>query len=575
MSAPEGRRGGVARLPGSWGRAAVLAVVIYPHPVASLRADPVALRPDISIRKIIETGTGGNSIRIASDPTDRAIYYLRKSGSIYRLTLAAGAASTSARIYQGTDTGVPTATGFAFGPDGTLYVLGTQQSGQQSTATVRAGIPTSPGGDARDWVTVARTDAYPRSNTAFDHNFNGIAVSPDGGFVFLNSGSRTDHGEVQSAGGAFPGTREVPLTSAIFRVPASGRDLLLPNDEGLLRSGGYLFADGLRNSFDLAFAPNGDLLAGENSGDRDDNEELNWIREGGHYGFPWRMGDSETPQQFAGYDPEVDELVDHGFYAYQNGFFHDDPTYPPAPDVPFIAPIRNAGPDADSFRDPVTGDVLDASDQGTDLGTFTAHRSPLGLVFDAAGVLGEEFRGGAFILGWTAGDSQGDSVNGPFRDPGEDLLHLDLRKTGDSYEVATRRIASGFDNPIDAEIIGDRIYVLDYGGSGTVWEVTLPASSAPSLRRGHVNEDDGSDLSDAVAIFFFLFLGRPIGCRDAADMDDGGTVDIADAIYLLSYLFAGGPAPVSPWLSCGPDTTVDGGDDLGCEASAVCGQGPP
>ncbi|MFT7553257.1 MAG: hypothetical protein ACI9BV_003589, partial [Rhodothermales bacterium] len=53
----------------------------------------------------------------------------------------------------------------------------------------------------------------------------------------------------------------------------------------------------------------GDLFGTENAGDCDDSEELNWIREGRHYGFPWRIGTSVTPQQFPGYDPSADPFV--------------------------------------------------------------------------------------------------------------------------------------------------------------------------------------------------------------------------------------------------------------------------
>jgi glucose/arabinose dehydrogenase len=138
----------------------------------------------------------------------------------------------------------------------------------------------------RVWSTLAETAPYPKSNTTFDHIFSGIVVSPDGQNVYLTSGSRTAHGEEESNQGKFPGVREVPLTAAIFRLPANGANLMLPNDEVELQAQGYYFARGLRNAFDLAFAPNGDLFASENGPDADYPEELNWIRRGHHYGFP-------------------------------------------------------------------------------------------------------------------------------------------------------------------------------------------------------------------------------------------------------------------------------------------------
>jgi hypothetical protein len=360
----------------------------------------------------------------------------------------------------------------------------------------------------------------------------------------------------------------------MLRLPTAGQDIVLPNDEEKLRSGGYLYADGLRNSFDPAFSPRRELFAGENSGDRDDSEELNWIREGRHYGFPWRMGGVETPQQFPGYDPSKDRLLNHGYIAWQNGLFYNDPGYPPATPVVFTEPVLNAGPDADGFRDPATGAVQRASLLGRTLSTFTAHRSPLGLVFDVAGVLEDEFRGDGFILGWTRGNAAGDAASGPFRDPGQDLLHLKFSKVGDNYQVETRRIAQGFAEPIDAEIVGERIYVLEHAGNGAVWEVTLPAAPpAPQepFVRGRVNGDEAIDISDAVAVLFLLFGGNPVDCREAADADDDGQVSVTDAIYLLRYLFQEGAAPPPPLESCAGDPSPDPGGPLGCEASASCG----
>jgi glucose/arabinose dehydrogenase len=362
----------------------------------------------------------------------------------------------------------------AFGLEGTLYLVGNEIVGLDNFALVRRG--TRSGGDARAWATLARTVPYPRSNTAFDHQFNGIVVSPDGRFVYVTSGSRTDHGEVQTSGGRYPGLRETPLTAKVFRLPASGVEIVLQDDEAALASAGHVFARGVRNSFDPAFNAAGDLLAGDNSGDRDDNDELNWLREGGHYGFPWRLGTNDTPQQFLGYDPEADRLVNHSFYAYRNGFFHDDPTYPPRPATPFIDPVPNFGPDANSFRDPVTGAIGKATELGGSLGTFTSHRSPLGLVFDIQNTVAGRYRGGAFILGWTRGDPDGDGVQGPFRDAGQDLLFLDLTRAAEGYQVRARSLVCGFLNPIDAEILNGKLYVLEFGGSGSVWEITAPAA---------------------------------------------------------------------------------------------------
>ena len=78
------------------------------------------------------------------------------------------------------------------------------------------------------------------------------------------------------------------------------------------------------------------------------------------------------------------------------------------------------------------------------------------------------------MLSWTKGDPTGDKLGGPFKDPGQDLLHLKLAKTSTDYRLHATRIVRNFNNPIDAEMIDNKIYVLDYGGTQSIWEVALP-----------------------------------------------------------------------------------------------------
>jgi len=459
-------------------------------------AAPQSVHPSVGIRHLLNT-SGSRPVRIARYPRDNTLYYLKQSGSIYRVSVNPGSGtSTSTLVFGSSDHGISSASGLAFGPDGTLYVVGNTTTNNSTFATIRKGVVGTGGG--RTWSTLARTEPYPRSRTAFDHVFNGIIVSPDGQFVFLNSGSRTDHGEEQSVNGAFPGAREVPLTAKIFRVPAGASNLVLSNDLPALQSGGYIFAEGIRNTYDFAFASNGDLFGTENGPDRDMSEELNWLREGGHYGFPWRIGGTDNPQQFPDYDPAADLLLDSRFIAVQSGYYRNDPAFPPPP-ATFTEPVINLGPDADSFRDPSDGSIKDASNLGQSVGSFTAHRSPLGLVFDLNGVLTPEFRHHGFVLSWTPGDPSGDGVAGPFQDPSQDLLDLDLTKLGSTnYQMRARRIVGGFSNPIDAEIIDNRIYVIEYGGAMAIWEVTLPVSPTVTTAAATSVNDTAATLNGSV-----------------------------------------------------------------------------
>ena len=40
--------------------------------------------------------------------------------------------------------------------------------------------------------------------------------------------------------------------------------------------------------------------------------------------------------------------------------------------------------------------------------------------------------------------------------------------------VRAAKLVVGFNHPIDAEIIGNTVYVLEYGGKQSIWAVTLP-----------------------------------------------------------------------------------------------------
>jgi len=235
--------------------------------------------------------------------------------------------------------------------------------------------------------------------------------------------------------------------------------------------GPYVYTRGVRNAFSLAFTKSGDLFSVENSGERDDPEEMNWIRPNSHYGFPWKLGENDTLMQFSGYDPEKDKLLNHNYSGYKLGAFYDDKMFPVKPkNLTYRKPIKNMGPDGDKYRDPTNGQVLDASDKGTSITSFTAHRSTLGLTFDIGLTLGGEYTGKAFVLSYQYGT---DSY-GPFEDPGHDLLMLDLNKNaaGDDYVMKAYRIAMNFTQPTDAKIVGNKLYVLQV--SGQMLEITFP-----------------------------------------------------------------------------------------------------
>jgi hypothetical protein len=449
--------------------------------VTNTYATPLSLNTNVQIRLLLNATNGGSApVRLRKDPRNNQLFYLKLNGDIYEVALHGGGTATSTKRYTAADHGLANSVeGMAIGPDGTIYVVGNDNTNNNSQTYARISKGVLNAISARQWSLLARTEPYPLTGRGiFDHIFNAAAVSPDGLFLFVNSGARTDHGEIESAGGLYPGLRDVPLTTKIFRLPTAGSNLILTNNLSALTQAGYIFAEGVRNAFSLAFAANGDLFATDNGPDRDMSESLYWLRSGLHFGFPWRMGGADNPQQFPGYDPATDKALDPRYYAVANGLYANDPTFP-SPPAAFAEPVLNLGPDACNFRDPVDGSIKNAASLGQPLKSFTAHRSPLGLVFDTFGAMAPPFNRHGFVLSWTEGDPVGNSVAGPFEDASQDLLDLNLVKLGTTnYQATVTRVVAGFSGPVDAEIIGNRIYVIEYGGNQGLWEITFPPLSA-------------------------------------------------------------------------------------------------
>lgn len=87
----------------------------------------------------------------------------------------------------------------------------------------------------------------------------------------------------------------------------------------------------------------------------------------------------------------------------------------------------------------------------------------------------------------------------------------------------------------------------------------LEIAGGGEFTRGDANGDESVDLSDAVSILNYLFLGVEllVDCQDGLDANDSGIVDLSDALYLLRFLFQGGAAPPAPYPQAGSDPTPD------------------
>jgi hypothetical protein len=449
------------------------------------QSNPVALKPAIQIDRVMTVRNG--VVRMVKDPVSGMLFYSNTSGNIYAILQPQAAAAYDSLIYTVADHSVQYVQGMTI-HDSTLYVSGNNNSNTPLTTGIIARGKLQSNG-IRTWDTLMITNPY-ETGDYFDHLFSGMTVSPSGDSIYICSAARGDHGEIQDRYGAYPGLRNLPLTTNIYVLPTQDTSsILLQNDSMWNDTSVYLFARGIRNTFSMAFDASGNLFGVENSGDRDHNEEMNWLRRGMHYGFPWKMGDTDNPQQFPGFDPATDSLIPHYSRSWRLGFWNNDPSFPPIPSgVAFEDPIQNIGPDADKFRDTITGEVKDASDLAISIGTFTAHRSPLGLIFDNAQTLHPAYRGDGFMLSWTKGlDSCGctsvpDTAIGPFVDPSQDLLHLDMAFDSSSgkFQLSATRIVGDFSHPIDQVIDSNSIYVIEngYGGTSGLYKISLPVEQA-------------------------------------------------------------------------------------------------
>jgi hypothetical protein len=95
----------------------------------------------------------------------------------------------------------------------------------------------------------------------------------------------------------------------------------------------------------------------------------------------------------------------------------------------------------------------------------------------------------------------------------------------------------------------------------------------PIFHRGDADGSGKIDLTDAITILNFLFLGGAAPpCSEAANVNDDAKVDLSDPIGLLGFLFLGAVPPADPGppeKPCGPDPEGSP-NDLGCASYTRC-----
>jgi hypothetical protein len=406
------------------------------------------------------------AFRINQDPLSMNIEMMTRAGKFFTFNPATGVFTAAETGYPGTGDH----RGFTFGPDGAIYTV--TIPAQTGTISVKIWKGSPPVGGTRTWTPLLTSATYPVGGSNYDHSFADIVISPDNMWAYFSSGSRTDHDEIEPVG---TGTlRNVPLTRRIFRVsttPVTPTPNMANTDQGVMP---YLYADGVRNGFDLAFNADGDLFGIDNGPDIDFPDEVNWIQMGHHYGFPWFFGDQPTVENVPSYgttQPTNDARLHTGFQAVDKKTYYYDPNFPVAPaGVTFDQPVINHGPDQAWTRNVATqtNPVNQAATNGTIAGV-TAHRSPLGLAFDTTGGLcGPYYKAG--FLG-----SFGPLLS-VMNDKGADIALMQMWKVmtpTPHYEMNVNNLVSGFTSVIDTALVGNNLYVLEYQGS--IYQLSLPA----------------------------------------------------------------------------------------------------
>jgi len=443
---------------------------------------PRALRPDIKVEHLMNVGP--MAVRILQNPVSGDLWYTTFDGDVFKITNLKSGHPDSVKVLTAADHGIGRLQG-AIWNNNTLFLCGNIDLNNRKGTSGRMVRFEFEKSGPPEMSVVFTTPEYPANKTIYDHGWNALAISRDGKYIFVNSGARTDHGEIEDNGGLYPNMRDVALTSKIFRFPIGTRDLVLPMDTAKLRAEGWLYAEGIRNAYDMAVDGSGNLFAVVNSSDYDFPEDMFWIRQNHHYGFPWVLGGTENPQQFPGWkpDPATDSFINPSSHAWRNHYYYDDSSFPKIPPgLKFSPGVQNLGPDANEYRGH-SGRVLDGDQTGVAVSTFTPHSSPLGLFFDTQRALADEFRGDGFVMRYSLGRNE--ALMHPFTSQGSDLLHLKMNydAASDNFTMHSTRIVDGFQQPTDAVLTGNIVYVIEYGGTGGhIWKITLPAKSGRDHR---------------------------------------------------------------------------------------------
>ena len=362
-----------------------------------------------TLREVVRLPEKG--VRLASDGSGKFLYMLTERGDVWQVDIDTGNLRQIlwAKRYlerRPGDLGDPLfVLALALDKQNRLYIGSNQQNDATRppqnivtiyrTTSVVNGDPANP----KPWF---QTN-YP-GNSAYVHGLEHIAFGPDG-YLYAGNGARSDGG-VASNDPNWYGGGETPITACIWRIDPKA-------DAPKLE----VFARGVRNAYGFCWNDHGEMFATENGPDADAPEELNFIGQGHHYGFP---------------------------YTYANWTKKAYPGTPdPPPGLEFTLPVVNLGPDGGFSGEPIY--------------TFDPHSGPGGIIF-----LGEDFpelyRGTLLLTRF------GNFLKTPKDNVGFDVLQAKLaRNSSGVYEARIHTLLSSLGRPIDIHQSGrGKVYILEY-----------------------------------------------------------------------------------------------------------------
>lgn len=355
-----------------------------------------------------------NCVRFATIPGADWLLLLNNDGELYRLEPATGncVRLLVPKDYAELAAGKIDALGLTIDSERRLYIVTNQRVAEQPHHVNRVVIFRSAPLDAAGRPPVLQAwlrTSYPWGNNYYNHGVCHIAQGPDG-MIYVSSGARTDGGEAD--GGIFKSESiywkggETDYTAALWRLDPK-------KDSPAIE----VYARGIRNAWSFAWNDRGELFSVSNGPDAEMPEELDYVEQGKHYGFPYQYADQPATAKPYPYTP----------------------TAPPG--LTFVPAIRNFGPAA--------GGVPTAP-----LASFDQHSSPAGLVY--CGADWPAALRGKFLMG-RFGSFIGKG------DVGFDLLTLSLqRNAAGVYEARTETFISPLARPVDLLQVGRKLYILEY-----------------------------------------------------------------------------------------------------------------